>query len=126
MEGRSPSRALGPLAALIIFNVVLSNSYQDALYLSLHGRDKIPIAMLWGSLLTAGVTLGLNQIMQRSSPPPILKAILAGLGVSTFGLAVSNVSPTGWSTFWLFLLSELASTLGAAAAWSFFQAPLDS
>ena len=126
MEPRSPSRALGPLAALVIFNVVLSNSYQDALYLSLHGRDKIPTAMLWGSLLTAGVTLGLNQIMRRRSPPHILKAILAGLGVATFGLAIWNVSPTGWSTFWLFLLSELASTLGAAAAWSYFQAPLDS
>ena len=39
MEPRSPSRALGPLAALVIFNVVLSNAYQDSLYLSLHVRD---------------------------------------------------------------------------------------
>jgi hypothetical protein len=114
------------LAALCIFNVVLSNSLQDGLFLQFHDKAQIPVAMLCGSLLTAGVTLAIGTLMRRRSPPHSLRWILFALAAATGASAAWNLRPGPASTFALFLVVELSTTLGTAATWSYFQAPLDS
>lgn len=124
----APRREVGLalLAALCVFNVVLVNALQDGLFLQLHTAAEIPLAMLCGSLLTAGVTLGLRRLMLRFSGPAALRAILVGLGAISAAMAAWNQQPTRTSTFSLFIAAELTTTLGAAAIWSYIQAPLDS
>jgi hypothetical protein len=119
---------LSILAALAIFNVVLSSALQDALFLQFHDRQQIPLVMLGASLLTAGVTLAVRRLMFRPgfSAPMALRLILVGLSGLMAALAAWNFDPGPRSTFALFLGAELATTLGVAAVWSYFQAPLDA
>lgn len=120
------SRSLGPLAALVIFNVVLSTSFQDALFLAHHARDRIPPAMLFGSLLTAGTSLAVTRLLRRKPQALALRLLLFALCALSAGFALWNVRPGPTSTFALFLFVELSTTLGVAATWSYFQAPLDA
>jgi len=114
------------LAAMVIFNVVLSSSYQDALFLTYHQKPDIPPAMLVGSLLTATTTLGLNLLLRKRPAAGALRVILLVLGALTLGTAAWNLKPTSSSTVALFLLTEVATTLGVAATWTYFQAPLEA
>lgn len=123
---KDAERRLRWLAAVVIFNVVLSTSYQDALFLAHHGRPAIPPAMLLGSLLTALTTLGLNRLLRKRPAAGTLRLILLALGLITLGAAVWNLRPTPVSTFSLFLFIEVATTVGVAATWTYFQAPLEA
>lgn len=123
---KDAERRLRWLAAVVIFNVVLSSSYQDALFLSHHQKQDIPPAMLVGSLLTAATTLGLNLLLRKRPAAGALRVILFCLGGITLGTAAWNVYPTGSSTVALFLFTEVATTLGVAATWTYFQAPLEA
>lgn len=113
------------LAGLVIFNVVLSASYQDALFLMNHPRERIPLAMLLGSLLTAIVTITANGLLRGRPLVTVLRVLLGALSVAAAGAAVWNQRPSRASTFALFLFVEAAGTLGAATTWSYFQAPLE-
>ena len=123
---KDAERRLRWLAAIVIFNVVLSTSYQDALFLAYHNKKNIPPAMLVGSLLTALTTLGINRILRRRAAAGALRIILLALGVMTLGVAAWNIEPSASSTFALFLFIEVATTLGVAATWTYFQAPLEA
>lgn len=124
----APRREVGLalLVALLVFNIVLTNALQDGLFLQAHTASEIPLAMLCGSLLAAGVTLGIRGLMSRFSGPHALRVILIALSVLTAAMAMWNLRPTATSTFVLFVAAELATTLGAAAIWSYVQAPLDA
>ncbi len=119
-------RRLRWLAAVVIFNVVLSSSYQDALFLTYHKKPDIPPAMLVGSLLTAATTLGLNLLLRKRPAAGALRIILLALGMITLVTAAWNIVPTASSTIALFLFTEVATTLGVAATWTYFQAPLEA
>jgi hypothetical protein len=123
---KDAERRLRWLAAICIFNVVICTSYQDALFLAHHQKQNIPPAMLLGSLLTALTTLGLNRLLRRRPAAGALRIILLMLGVITLGAAVWNYRPTPVSTFVLFLFIEVATTVGVAATWTYFQAPLEA
>src|ERR1700712_1871946 len=112
---KDAERRLRWLAAICIFNVVLSTSYQDALFLAHHTKAWIPPAMLVGSLLTALTTLGLNRLLRRGPAAGALRIILLTLGVMTLGAAAWNRKPDEYSTFALFLFIEVATTVGVAA-----------
>ena len=123
---KDAERRLRWLAAICIFNVVLSTSYQDALFLAHHQRQSIPPAMFIGSLLTAFTTVLLNRLLRRRPAAGALRLILLALGVLTLGTAAWNYNPTPQSTFALFLFIEVATTVGVAATWTYFQAPLEA
>lgn len=123
---KDAERRLRWLAAVVIFNVVLSSSYQDALFLTYHKKPDIPPAMLVGSLLTAATTLGLNLLLRKRPAAGALRVILLVLGVLTLCTAAWNVAPSSYSTVALFLFTEVATTLGVAATWTYFQAPLEA
>lgn len=123
---KDAERRLRWLAAVVIFNVVLSSSYQDALFLTYHKKPDIPPAMLVGSLLTAMTTLGLNLLLRKRPAAGALRVILLVLGAMTLGTALWNVRPSSASTIALFLFTEVATTLGVAATWTYFQAPLEA
>ncbi|HNN95249.1 MAG TPA: cyclic nucleotide-binding domain-containing protein [Pseudomonadota bacterium] len=114
------------LAAVVILNVVLSSSYQDALFLTYHRKQAIPPAMLVGSLLTALTTLGLNRLLRKLPAAAALRIILFCLGALTLVAAGWNIVPSSSSTLALFLFTEVATTLGVAATWTYFQAPLEA
>ena len=59
---------LGLLSSVVIFNVVLSTAYQDALFLANHDRGAIPPAMFFGSLVTAAATLVSARVLRRFAP----------------------------------------------------------
>ena len=123
---KDAERRLRWLAAVVIFNVVLSSSYQDALFLTYHRKQHIPPAMLIGSLLTALTTLGLNRLLRKLPAAGALRIILLCLGMMTLIAAGWNVVPSSSSTLALFLFTEVATTLGVAATWTYFQAPLEA
>ncbi|MFO0575948.1 MAG: cyclic nucleotide-binding domain-containing protein [Polyangia bacterium] len=123
---KDAERRLRWLAAVVIFNVVLSTSYQDALFLAYHEKPAIPPAMLLGNLLTALTTLGLNRLLRKRPAAGALRIILLALGLITLGAAVWNLRPNPVSTFVLFLFIEVATTVGVAATWTYFQAPLEA
>lgn len=123
---KETERNLRWLAGLVIFNVVLSTSFQTALFLTNHQKPDIPLAMLFGSLLTALTTLGLNHLLRKRPAAGALRIILFTLGGLTAVAALWNLKPTPVSTFVLYLLVEIATTVGVAATWTYFQAPLEA
>ncbi len=98
---------------------------QDALFLRHHARQQIPVGMLLGGLATAAATIAINRFFGRRAPNVGLRLVLGGLGLATGALALWNIEPGPASTFGLFVFCELATTLGAAATWTYFQAPLE-
>lgn len=123
---KETERNLRWLAGIVIFNVVLSTSFQTALFLTNHQKPDIPLAMLFGSLLTALTTLGLNHLLRKRPAAGALRIILFTLGAFTAAAALWNLKPTSASTFVLYLLVEIATTVGVAATWTYFQAPLEA
>ena len=123
---KDAERRLRWLAAIVIFNVVLSTASQDAMFLAHHQKQNIPPAMLVGSLLTALTTLGLNRLLRKRPAAGALRIILLVLSIMTLGAAVWNIHPGKASTFVLFLFIEVATTVGVAATWTYFQAPLEA
>ena len=123
---KETERSLRWLAAVIIFNVVLSTSFQTAMFLTNHQKPDIPLAMLFGSLLTALTTLGLNYLLRKRPAAGALRIILLALGGLTALAALWNWKQTAASTFALYLLVEIATTVGVAATWTYFQAPLEA
>lgn len=119
-----PEPALGALAALTIFNVVLSQSFQESLFLSNHRKDQISSAMLFGSLVTAATATLSSRLLRSLSPAVALRWILIALAACAAGAALWNLHPSSRSTLALFLFAELTTTLGPAATWNYFQAPL--
>ena len=107
---KDAERRLRWLAAVVILNVVLSSSYQDALFLTYHRKQAIPPAMLVGSLLTALTTLGLNRLLRKLPAAAALRIILFCLGALTLVAAGWNVVPSSSSTLALFLFTEVATT----------------
>jgi hypothetical protein len=120
---RSHAR-LGAIALLAIFNVVLSNSAQDALFLGVHSRERIPGAMFLGSVLTVGTSLLLSSLFRQYPAASILRFALVLLGIGSAGVTLWNIHATGVSTYATFLFVELATTIGTAATWTYFLAPL--
>ena len=123
---KETERSLRWLAAVVIFNVVLSTSFQTAMFLTNHKKPDIPLAMLFGSLLTALTTLGLNYLLRKRPAAGALRIILLTLGGLTAVAATWNLKQTSASTFVLYLLVEIATTVGVAATWTYFQAPLEA
>lgn len=121
---RTGEAALGSLAALVIFNVILSNTFQETLFLAHHPRGRIPLAMFLGSLITAAAAFLTQVLLKRLSPARTVRLVLAGLGLCTVPLSLWNLRPGPASTWALFLFVELSTTLSFAATWTYFQAPL--
>ncbi|MCS6915035.1 MAG: cyclic nucleotide-binding domain-containing protein [Myxococcales bacterium] len=124
-QGVSAPR-LGVLAAVVIFNVVVSTASQEALFLAHHRRDTIPPAMLLGSLLTAATSIAATQLLRRFSPARVLRLMLLGLGLLAAAFSARTARPTAEFSFAYFLFVELATTLSVAATWTYFQAPMEA
>jgi len=116
---------LGWLALVVVANVVLTAAAQEALFLALHPRARIPIAMLAGSLAAALGALVAGALLRRASAAAVLRVTLCALAAGTAAMAAWNRAPSPASTFALFVFVELAATVCTAVLWTCIQTPID-